>query len=137
VRRLGFTLAAFVVAVVGVYGWAWASLDSSAVARAMIWMDANVGDQFRFPSRVIAAGDAISSLPAADEVELGPSPLGGAGGFDRFLRQSDTRAFLVVHNDRLVYERYLSGTDRHTLHPTWSVAKSACPRSWGSLSRRG
>src|SRR5919106_1221578 len=123
-RRLGFGVAFLVVGALGVFGWAWASLDSSAVARAMIWMDADVGDQLRFPSRVIAAGDAGSPPPRGYEADLGPSPLGGPRGFDAFLRQTDTRAFLVVQDDRVVYERHLGGTDRGTLHTTWSVAKS-------------
>lgn len=123
-RRIGIALFGLVVVFLAVYGWAWLSLDRSAVARAMIWMDADPGDQFRFPSRVIPAGETVSPLPAGEEVDLGPSPLGGASGFDGFLRRTDTRAFLVVHDDRLVYERYLGGSDRHTLHTTWSVAKS-------------
>jgi CubicO group peptidase (beta-lactamase class C family) len=124
VRRLGFMLAGLLLAAIAVYGWAWASLDSSAVARAMIWMDADVGDQYRFPSRVIQAGKTVSQLRDSEEVDLGPSPLGGGGGFDGFLRQTSTRSFLVVHNDRLVYEHYFQGSDRETLHTTWSVAKS-------------
>jgi CubicO group peptidase (beta-lactamase class C family) len=123
VRRLGFILAGLILAVLGVYGWAWASLDSSAVARAMVWMDADVEDQYRFPSRVIPAGDTASPLPTGETIDLGPSPLGG-GSFDDFLRETDTRSFLVIHDDRLVYERYFQGSDRQTLHTTWSVAKS-------------
>ena len=123
-RRIGIVVSGIVVTAAAVYGWAWLSLDRSAVARAMIWMDADVGDQFRFPSRVIPAGEAVSPLRAGEEVDLGPSPLGGASGFDGFLRRTDTRAFLVAHDDRVVYERYLGGTDRGTLHTTWSVAKS-------------
>jgi CubicO group peptidase (beta-lactamase class C family) len=123
-RRVGFSLAGVVVVVLAVYGWAWASLDSSAVARAMIWMDADVGDQYRFPARVIPAGEDVSPLPSGDEIDLGASPLGGNRGFDGFLRQTDTLSFLVVHDDRLVYERYFGGSDREALHTSWSVAKS-------------
>jgi CubicO group peptidase (beta-lactamase class C family) len=123
-RRVGLVLAGLLVAFLAVYGWAWASLDSSAVARAMIWMDADVGDQYRFPSRVVPAGESVSQLPTGDEIDLGPSPLGGGGGFEGFLRQTDSRSFLVVHDDRLVYERYFQGSDPATLHTTWSVAKS-------------
>jgi CubicO group peptidase (beta-lactamase class C family) len=123
-RRIAFVLVCVLVVVAGVYGWAWASLDSSAVARALIWMDADVDDQNRFPARVIPAGDAVSPLPNGEEIGLGASPLGGSGGFDGFLRQTDTLSFLVVHDDRLVYERYFGGSDRDTLHTTWSVAKS-------------
>ena len=123
-RRLGFALAGLALAVAAVYGWAWASLDSSAVARAMIWMDADVGDQQRFPARIIPAGDSVSPLPRGPELDLGPSPLGGPTGFDGFLRQTSTTSFLVVRDDRVVYERYIGGSDRRTLHTTWSVAKS-------------
>jgi hypothetical protein len=51
-----------VILMLGVYGWAWLSTDRSTVARAMIWMDADVGDQDRFPSRTIAAGGFVTSL---------------------------------------------------------------------------
>jgi len=123
-RRIAFTFVGLIVMVLAVYGWALASLDSSAVARAMIWMDADVGDQYRFPARVIPAGGDVSPLLGGDEIDLGASPLGGGMGFDGFLRQNDTLSFLVVHDDRLVYERYFGGSDRQTLHTTWSVAKS-------------
>lgn len=123
-RRLGFTLAGLALVVVAVYGWAWASLDRSAVARAMIWMDADVGDQNRFPFRVIPSSARVSPLRVGEEFDPGPSPVGGGGSFDGFLRRTDTRSFLIVHDDRLVYERYFGGSNRQTLHTTWSVAKS-------------
>jgi CubicO group peptidase (beta-lactamase class C family) len=123
-RRLGLTLVGLVVLVVGAYGWAFASLDRSAVARAMIWMDADADDQYRFPARLIPAGRTVTPLPRGDQVDLGPSPVGGRGGFDGFLRQTGTSSFLVARDDRLVYERYLGGSDRETPHTTWSVAKS-------------
>jgi CubicO group peptidase (beta-lactamase class C family) len=123
-RRVGIVLAGLVVLGLVVYGWAWVSLDRSAVARALVWMDADVGDQFRFPSRVIRAGDRVSPLPAGPEVDLGPSPLGRTADFDSFLRRTSSTSFLVVYDDRVVYEGYFGGTGRDTLHTTWSVAKS-------------
>ena len=36
----------------------------------------------------------------------------------------ETLAFVVVHRDRLVYERYFGGSDRATLQTSFSVAKS-------------
>lgn len=115
------------VAVLGVYGWAWASLDRSAMARAMIWMDADVGDQERFPSRRIRAGSEPSALPAGSELVLPVPAVADAarsGSVDGFLRDTGTLAFLVVHEDRLVYERYFGGSDRQTLQTSFSVAKS-------------
>jgi CubicO group peptidase (beta-lactamase class C family) len=136
-RRTGFVFAGLVVMVLAVYGWALASLDSSAVARALIWMDADVGDQYRFPARVIPAGEDVSPLLSGGEVDLGASPLGGGRDFDAFLRQNDTLSFLVVHEDRLVYERHFASSDRQTLHTSLSVAKSVLSTLVGTAIEEG
>jgi CubicO group peptidase (beta-lactamase class C family) len=112
--------------VVGVYAWAWTSLDRSSIARAMWWREADVGDQYRFPARTIPIGDAASPLPAGVELDP-PAPPSGADddqAFDEFLRGTDTLAFLVVDEDRLVYERYFGGADRQARQTSFSVAKS-------------
>jgi CubicO group peptidase (beta-lactamase class C family) len=110
-----------------VYGWAWLSTDSSTVARALIWMEADVRDQHRFPARRIPAGEHASRLPAGEEAELLAPRLdadGRATLLDDLLRETDTHAFVVAHEDRLVYERYLGGSGRKTLETSFSVAKS-------------
>jgi CubicO group peptidase (beta-lactamase class C family) len=112
--------------VLAVFGWAWLSTDNSTVARALIWMEADVGDQGRFPARPIRTGEATSPLPAAREAELAAPDLGADGptSLDDLLSETDTRAFVVAHEDRLVYERYFDGSDRRTLETSFSVAKS-------------
>jgi CubicO group peptidase (beta-lactamase class C family) len=112
--------------VLAVYGWAWLALDRSSIARAMLWREADVGDQHRFPARPIPTGIDASALPAAAEVPINAVPVGAREGapFEAFLRDTGTYAFLVVHDDRLVYERYFEGSDRQTLHTSFSVAKS-------------
>jgi CubicO group peptidase (beta-lactamase class C family) len=89
----------------------------------MIWMGADVDDKHRFPSRTVAAGGDPSALPDGPEIDLaGASPSGT--DFDAFLRTTDTLAFVVVQDDRLVYERYFEGSDRATRQTSFSVAKS-------------
>jgi CubicO group peptidase (beta-lactamase class C family) len=125
-RRLAVTLGVVVLLPAAVYAWALLSVDSSTTARAMVWRDADVGDQHRFPSRVIPAGDEASPLPDGPEIDLAGavSAAGGGADFDAFLRRNETLAFVVVHEDRLVYERYFGGSDRATLQTSFSVAKS-------------
>jgi CubicO group peptidase (beta-lactamase class C family) len=119
---LGGLLALLVVAVLGVYVWAWSSTDDSTFARAMMWRESDVGDQHRFPARRIAAGPRASPLPRGTEVNL---VVGGKRKrLDEFLRGTDTRAFLVVHKDRLVWERYFDGSSRESLQTSFSAAKS-------------
>jgi len=118
---------AVVVLVAAVYGWAFASVDSSTTARAMIWLGADIGDQDRFPARPIPAGDDVSPLPEGEEIDLSaavPEATGRGGSFDDHLRATDTLAFVVVHDDRLVYERYFEGSDRRDRQTSFSVAKS-------------
>jgi CubicO group peptidase (beta-lactamase class C family) len=123
-RRLTAIVGALGVVVLGVFGWAYASVDSSTVARAMAWRDADVGDQRRFPSRPIPAGVDASPLPAGTEIDLDDLSVGSETDFDTSLRANDTLAFLVIHDERMVYERYFGGSDRRTLQTSFSVAKS-------------
>jgi CubicO group peptidase (beta-lactamase class C family) len=112
--------------VVGVYAWAWASLDRSSIARAMLWREADVGDQHRFPAKTIPAGDEASPLWAGVEIDP-PAPPSGAEddrAFDEFLRATGTLGFVVLDDDLLVYERYFGGADRQTRQTSFSVAKS-------------
>jgi CubicO group peptidase (beta-lactamase class C family) len=122
-RRLAFGVAGAVIAVLAVFGWAWASVDRSTIARALWWGEADVGDQFRFPARLISAGEDASPLPDGAEVELITPPGVGGGSLDDFLRANDTRGFLIVQDDELVYERYFGSSDRGTLQTSFSVAK--------------
>jgi CubicO group peptidase (beta-lactamase class C family) len=125
-RGVGFALVGLLVVGAVLYGWAWLWLDRSATARALIWLDADVGDQHRFPARSIAAGGQVAPLPAAGEIEIPPITTGSGAEvpFERFVSASDTLSFLVVHRDRVVYERYFDGAEPLTLQTSFSVAKS-------------
>jgi CubicO group peptidase (beta-lactamase class C family) len=118
----GGVLALLVAAVLGVYGWAWLSTDESTIARAIIWRESDVGDQHRFPSRRIPAGAHASLLPAGVEANIARRADGTE--LDRFLGETDTLAFVVVHRDRIVRERYFGGSTRQSLQTSFSAAKS-------------
>jgi CubicO group peptidase (beta-lactamase class C family) len=126
-RRLALAAVPVILLAGAIYGWAWLSTDSSTVARALVWMEADVGDQRRFPARRIPAGEHASRLPVGGEAELLAPDLDGDGRatvLDVLVRETDTRAFAVAHEDRLVYEHYLGGSDRRALETSFSVAKS-------------
>ncbi|MGZ3420271.1 MAG: serine hydrolase domain-containing protein, partial [Polyangiales bacterium] len=44
--------------------------------------------------------------------------------FDALLEDSETRAFLVLHDDKLVYERYFEGVTAETRLPGFSISKT-------------
>jgi hypothetical protein len=97
----------------------------------MWWRGADVGDQYRFPSRIVPAGDRVSPLPVGPTVEL-PAPASGEGmGFDAFLRDTGTLAFLVAHDDCVVYQRYFDGANPSTRETSFSVIRTIrASRRW-------
>lgn len=62
-----------------------------------------------------------------------------ANAFDRrsFGQGSETTAVLVVHDGRIVAERYRSGMDMHSSQRTWSVGKSFAAAVIGAAVHRG
>jgi CubicO group peptidase (beta-lactamase class C family) len=115
-------LVLLIAAVLGVYVWARSSTDESTFARALIWRESDVGDQYRFPARRIPTGTRASVLPAGVESNLVVRRDGQ--GLDEFLRETDTLAFVLVHGDRVVRERYFGGATRESMLTSFSVAKS-------------
>jgi len=108
-------------------GWARLSTNTSTLARALIWMEADVGDQHRFPAGSIPAGGHASALPVGPQARIwvaAPDAAHGRLVLDDVLRDSDTRAFVVVDHGRIVYQRYYEGSDERTLETSFSVAKS-------------
>ena len=121
-RFAGGVAGLLIVAALGGYVWAWSSTDESTFARAVIWRESDVGDQHRFPARQIPAGARTSPVRPGSEADL---VLNGEGNrLDGFLSETDTLAFLVLHDDRLVYERYFDGATRASLQTSFSAAKS-------------
>jgi CubicO group peptidase (beta-lactamase class C family) len=123
-RRIVVGVAAVLLVAVGMYGWAAASVQRSSIARAMWWRDADVGDQDRFPSRAIPAGVGSSSLPNGTPLDLASITAPTGGSVEELLGDTDTLAFLVVHHDKLVAERYFGQAQRDTRETSFSVAKS-------------
>jgi CubicO group peptidase (beta-lactamase class C family) len=117
----GGVLAVLAGAALGVYGLAWLSTDESTLARALVWRESDVGDQHRFPARRIPAGARASPLSTGVEADF---VVAGEAQLDEFLRETDTLAFVVVHEDRVVYERYFDGSRRDSLQTSFSAAKS-------------
>jgi hypothetical protein len=105
-RRLVIGIAALLLVAVGIFGWAAASVQRSAIARAMWWRDADIGDQFRFPSRAIPNGGEAGPLPSGTQLDLSSIETPDGRSVDQQLQGTDTLAFLVADDDRLVAEQY-------------------------------
>jgi CubicO group peptidase (beta-lactamase class C family) len=132
---VGGFLALLIAAVVGVYAWAWSSTDDSTFARALVWRESDVGDQHRFPARRIPADARASPLPRGEPDHVVLTAQGR--DLDEFLRDTDTLAFVVVHEDRLVREQYFGGSTRESRETSFSAAKSFVSTLVGIAIDRG
>lgn len=100
---------------------------SEYVRRGILWGESDVYDYQKFPERKIEPGDnpfqfeinyEDESVQAFFEADPKIDDL------DSFLAETKTQAFLVIHNDRIIYERYFNGGERDSIVTSFSVAKS-------------
>ncbi|MGY1650632.1 serine hydrolase domain-containing protein [Geodermatophilus sp. SYSU D01119] len=147
-RRRGRVAAGLVAVLVGTVAlggglqlWARASLDSSGVARALVWMDADVDDRLRFPRLPVPAGDDVlplreGSLPAGvlDRVSV---PGSDEEDLDALLERTESTAFVVLRGDEVLLELYGEGQSRESLQTSFSVAKSVLSTLVGLAVERG
>jgi CubicO group peptidase (beta-lactamase class C family) len=92
--------------------------------------DSNVNTYKIFPQRVIARGGPISTLKQENLVNF-PTTITYTFDDHRYtsqlsdlLAQTDTQAFIVIHNDTIIYEKYLNGARPDTIFTSFSMAKS-------------
>jgi CubicO group peptidase (beta-lactamase class C family) len=143
--RAAGALAAGLVLVVGglvaVQVWARTALETSTVARSLVWLEADTGDWRRFPARTIA--------PSSTPLPLAPAPLPdrtldtvtvpgrGAQPLSELLEDTETTAFLILRDEEIVLEAYPDGSSREDIHTSFSVAKSYLSTLVGIALDRG
>ena len=128
-RIIVFILGFLVIAFLAAEGWARLNLDSSSVARAIAWKDADVDDYLRFPSRPIRAGPETWQLgvpppDASRAIDAITSPEGGTVDRRAFLEATETTAFIVLRGGDLVVEEYYGDASHGSTMTSFSVAKS-------------
>jgi hypothetical protein len=105
------------------YLWAYLSTGYSLAARGIIWGGSHYDDWKRFPNRVVSVGDTpvyfvkeetnIFKDFTIDDIHL-----------EEFLEASNTTAFIVLHDNALLYEGYFNGSSREATQASLSAAKS-------------
>lgn len=128
-RRVLAIAGAVAVSITLAYLVAIASTGSSQLARAIVWLEADVDDIDRFPSRAIPASSA-SELPACIDDSAGQaflrldSVVTDDGSLEEMLSRTESSALLVLRQGVLVHEWYGEGSGRESLHTSFSMAKS-------------
>jgi CubicO group peptidase (beta-lactamase class C family) len=137
------------VALASLYGALYFLTPYSEFARSVILMDADIKDYEKFPARTINNAPPVFNFEKVDSATQGqylkmldrvastPQPLSTSNGmaataatdttqasFNQLLSSTQTTAFLVIKDDRLIYENYFNGYGRDSINTSFSVAKS-------------
>jgi len=103
------------------------------IYRVLVWQESDYGDYIHnFPHRSLkAASTPFIFEMAADEdgvSQVFESAIGvddlGVNDFDTFLEVGGAQAFIVIQDDKILYEKYFNGALRDTLLTSFSAAKS-------------
>lgn len=121
------------------------ALRQSYVWRLLTLRQPDVEDYRSLPTRSIAPSPRPLPLPAApDPAWVTRVPFDAAGGritseaeLDRFLASQGTTAFVVVHDGKLVDERYYQGNGRDSLFKAFSMSKSVLSALLGIAQAEG
>jgi CubicO group peptidase (beta-lactamase class C family) len=100
------------------------------LTRAIFWRESDYKDLERFPARTIHNApptfrfyELPADNPYASQVEaIGDRSINGS--FEDYLEASGTTAFLVVDDNKVLYEKNFNGYDERSLNTSFSMAKS-------------
>lgn len=97
------------------------------LGRVFTHWDSKVSDYEIFPARVIQkSGDPYTyereENPAL--AELGVKYSGKQKPLSGFVKSTDTTSFIIVKDDKIVYEQYANGYDENSVNTSFSMAKS-------------
>jgi CubicO group peptidase (beta-lactamase class C family) len=119
-------LLAIVMVVIG-----YLSAPNFYLTRTIFWGESDYRDHEKFPARTIHDGPSVSrfdKLPAdnryASQIEAIARDTNNGESLEEYLDASGTTAFLVIHDDGLLYERYFDSYDESSIHTSFSMAKS-------------
>ena len=101
-------------------------------------MDADIKDYERFPARAVNNAPPVFNFQTVDAPtqneylrlldRMASQPLSqstiSATQFNELLTSTQTTAFLIIKDDRLIYENYFNGYGRDSINTSFSVAKS-------------
>ena len=118
---------AVAVLVAAIYAWALLSTGTSLLARGIVWGDSDVGDWQRFPPRLIHASSDKLNFSQANPIIFPEKMIEDQGtkySIEEYLEQSNSTAFIIIHNNELLYEGYFNGSNRETPQASMSITKS-------------
>ncbi|HHU52124.1 MAG TPA: serine hydrolase [Firmicutes bacterium] len=131
--RLHKLVILFLLSVILIFS-AGAQATDNYLLRVLFWGESDPDDYLRFPSRAIETGPITYEfkkdirLEVADRLRKARFSSKGdhkeVGDLHEFLVANQTTAFIVIKDDTIIYEEYFNGSNRGSIHTSFSVAKT-------------
>jgi CubicO group peptidase (beta-lactamase class C family) len=95
-------------------------------ARMMYYNTPTLAAPTYFDARAVAPSETPLVLPVEEQPAFGMQAARAKkyASFEALLEENETRAFVVIDDGRIVYERYFDGFSRETLLPSFSISKT-------------
>ena len=134
-RLIGKTALGLIALLIVLFVVASIAYSPTYVARYIFWNVSDIKDYERFPSHRIDNAPPTFVFPtepkeaelrkmvASCEYEL-RGRTRTIGDLDRFLAGHNTTAFIVIKDNKIIYERYFNGYARDSINTSFSMAKS-------------
>lgn len=105
------------------------------ISRTIRWGNSDVQDYLKFPYREMQKGETVFQFQYDLQEESMNTLIGNTnytykgnvykiGDAERFFAETGTTAFIVIQNDRIIYEKYASGYAEDSIFTSFSMAKS-------------
>lgn len=110
------------------------------LSRVLIHWDSDVADYKIFPERVIGKSEQPYSYVENIDASLDHIVVNYSNKrkyLNEFVENTDTASFIIVKNDRIVYEQYASGYHENSINTSFSMAKSVVSLLIGKAIENG
>jgi CubicO group peptidase (beta-lactamase class C family) len=127
-KPLTVLMGIFLAGIAVLFTWLSAINSPQYAWRVIVYGDSDPQDYLIFPQRAVHNGGHMSIIKTADAniPQTVTFPYDGTQhteAFDDLLHRTNTGAFIIIRDDKVVYEAYLDST-RASIHTSFSVAKS-------------
>jgi CubicO group peptidase (beta-lactamase class C family) len=120
--------------------YAFLAYPSEHVRRVLLWQNSDVFDYQKFPERPLQTGSStfyFTEAPEETKVRAAFETNPTIGNLDTFLANTHTQSFIVIQNDRILYEKYFNRTKRDSIVTSFSMAKSFTSALMGIAIQEG
>ena len=108
--------------------------------RVLTHWDSDVSDYKIFSERMIEKSGTPFVYAKEEDPSIGGIAVGDpnrAQSLDAFVESTKTTSFLIVKNDKIVYEKYANGYDENSINTSFSMAKSVVSLLIGKAIEEG